>query len=1479
MKFTHLLLTLLTLPTAPILAGNPLRALFGYDYDVDVDAASPDSAGNGVNIVSTDGRVNVRNPRLLQAVTDFLPLEQCDTTNVGCVPWPFGESASSVTVPCGTCYTMSQYTNTSTTINLTGTLNIIGKITFPQGTKVTLKTTGIIVQGKLSMVSQGVVTGEPDIVVQLTGTEDVFFTGAAPNANACGSGGEPCNLGPKPFVVAGGQVMIKGLGENCPTWTPILDVISNDKHQPLAYAKHPILPVDEDGSQLCETFLLEENFAEGRNKWYGNVGCDESVLDIKQFDQLGLELGILFEPIDGETGNVLRISQRTHAYQGPMLDLPPSVRKCLLTDQDYLFSARVMISPVLSNLGEFKSHSQCHETGADMCPKLQFSHMDRANSVRWRELVTTANMGIQDGKWFEIHKAFQLPSKYLPINIDDVYALFSFNGVEPGVDIFVDEIRIALPPAEAYPDETDVCTNLVVNGGAETLGSFSYPLRPYVSTNTITIETEDDDAGVPNSYFSLKNRAFIYDSIAVDLNPECLQTSAIYNFSAKIRLHTAENVSAQVKLVSTIPGNTGYSFALGSDVCVVSGGSEVEWVTCTSKFVIEQELSTASLVQLLVTFPGNEVDDVDFDDVEFVFEDAVNEGGIELRDDLSSCYGPGAVALIPSDDLAYNSEQIVTVKSMDNLLAVEEDLVRVSTFANDPDFPAEFALLSRNILFTTDDGDGAETGPSLVVLNTPDLGQVISGVDFKLFGRASANGQRHPINFLKSASTSTIVSKNTIQRSNHGCIDLVTTHNIMVSENIAYNTKGDCFKLTSGVRNTFDRNLGAVTHLSDYAGTDQTSCATFYIGHPGSTFTGNVAAGSEREGFSFVPHESDVFEFTGNVAHSNSLHGVKSQFKPLAVNTWTNTKVYRNLGMGIFFHQSRNIVLDGGIIADNRVGIDIWTADGITVSNMQVIGHSEGFRNIAEAVPSTVMHCSTAAASPVYGVRIHPNSWSEFGDATKINNVIFSDFVATTGCNPSSAAIVFNTNNISPSTYTATTEVIGSTFDISSTPGDEISLCDVFTEELFDVVVIDDGSLNPVNDVAGIVVTNNSTVPDMGACAPMVGSCAQYCIPLESAGVGVPATNGAVPVEPEPEPEPETPGSGATPVNAPPSSNTPTTCIQNGGFDDDLDHWKTSLAELAMVPGTSGYGVKATKRKHQMRAGASQEIDTSCLTQGYWYEILMDVKMTKAIDGTLFNCDPTDMYIDPDNCAGIHAIVGQKLMTVAQTVAPLRSNGWNKMYGMFKATSEITAQASINLIVSRVVSTVDITIDNLSITKGRLATDCSQPLYNGDAEIGDARGWFFRGHGDGSYMEMGYPGYGGNGIAFKHKGTRANILYSMVQIMDNACFPLGSTWTITAHFRLFDSTGLFKSCDKSTTNNADSCLAFAFMTGGLVNLSSGPLLNTDTSPINSDGNWNRIVNQFTVTQDMMNSQSEMWVNVQVPTQYYYELDDIELVQN
>lgn len=142
------------------------------------------------------------------------------------------------------------------------------------------------------------------------------------------------------------------------------------------------------------------------------------------------------------------------------------------------------------------------------------------------------------------------------------------------------------------------------------------------------------------------------------------------------------------------------------------------------------------------------------------------------------------------------------------------------------------------------------------------------------------------------------IAKNSIRNSQHGCIVLSSTDDVIVAENIAFDTVGHCFVLKDGSEtgNTFRSNLGAMTRLSGafepiYSANEEvldSSPATFLISNPSNVIEGNVGAGSEGEAFAivleskvrgthFLEHRSvdpaslPLTAFRGNVAHSNKV--------------------------------------------------------------------------------------------------------------------------------------------------------------------------------------------------------------------------------------------------------------------------------------------------------------------------------------------------------------------------------------------------------------------------------------------------------------------------------------------------------------------------------------------------------------------------------------------------------------------------------
>ena len=117
-----------------------------------------------------------------------------------------------------------------------------------------------------------------------------------------------------------------------------------------------------------------------------------------------------------------------------------------------------------------------------------------------------------------------------------------------------------------------------------------------------------------------------------------------------------------------------------------------------------------------------------------------------------------------------------------------------------------------------------------------------------------------PFHMLYSGSVSgTKISRNSIVDSNHRCIVIDGTSDVLIEENVAYDTAGHCFVVGfESSNNSLIRNLGSFAGNSKIQwntplvpGEIDQERATFFAWYPGNDYIGNVAAGSQMDGFRF----------------------------------------------------------------------------------------------------------------------------------------------------------------------------------------------------------------------------------------------------------------------------------------------------------------------------------------------------------------------------------------------------------------------------------------------------------------------------------------------------------------------------------------------------------------------------------------------------------------------------------------------------
>lgn len=838
-------------------------------------------------------------------------------------PWDsvFGQSLvydKEVVIPCGTCVVM---TPKNGVLEFRRGLVVLGKLLFPDGLTIQMKTSFIRVHGTFVIESSKPIDGTPDVTITWIGTDaPTTFRpplGQGQNEDVCGGSYGQCDMGKKAFLVAGGQLDFQALpSPSMPTWVPLYDVddsltglsiSSIDSHNVKDY-KAPPMGCPDDG------ILLHHDFSTPLREVYsGSFGS------FAEWTPKGS----------------LKLSNRTHSQHCFVVDLK-HVRDCLREDQTYLMTARIL----LSDQGRVDS-TECARSGENCMSiyqaRLSETAMGRTTMI-WKEDKSFESML---GEETTISVEFNFTSKQL--HKSDVYEVLQLRGPGPGVDMELLEFTLRTPPKEAFPNPENVCGDLVPgNGDAELLGLSPYPFR----TNNHEIHLSIGEEG-SSHYFAISGRGFAVQNakkgnwrsagITWDILPPCVKPHAKYRFKAEIRMHALRPVLSTWKVKGFV--SDGKSAVENIADCPPSEGT---WVTCHGDFQPSQKLSGANRFEVFLETDASS-HDVSYDVDNISFE--IIEGGIDrviLPKVVENMWNPGSEILITSHTTSWDAHQVRTINSVEN--HDEEGYVRVNlnepidrplTLGSNPFHATEVALLSRNVVFN---GTG---GGHLSVVHTPGQTQVIQGIDFVEFGEEGIR-DAYPIHFdFCQDNVNSVVSKNTIRQSNHRCIVLDATNNVLVEGNVAFDTKGHCFVVETGLEigNVFKSNLGAksqrVKETMPQAGvsgreTDDTP-ATYWIGSPSNYWIDNVAAGSEGFGYWLQLREKsrgihateatgrtnimELTQFIGNTAHSTLLESLKvSGYTPTKTASIDHFRSYLTSSGHFAVSNSTNIAAQGTML-------------------------------------------------------------------------------------------------------------------------------------------------------------------------------------------------------------------------------------------------------------------------------------------------------------------------------------------------------------------------------------------------------------------------------------------------------------------------------------------------------------------------------------------------------------------------------------
>jgi hypothetical protein len=190
-----------------------------------------------------------------------------------------------------------------------------------------------------------------------------------------------------------------------------------------------------------------------------------------------------------------------------------------------------------------------------------------------------------------------------------------------------------------------------------------------------------------------------------------------------------------------------------------------------------------------------------------------NPTAIIVPESIQGKWSVGADILITSHTREWTDQQVRKITSVASSatsgyvqINLNTSIRRPTTILESSDYAVEVALLSRNILLEggTDPSDGGH----LWILSTPRVVQTIEGLEIKRFGQQGTLG-RYPIHYhFSSDAIGSKIVKNSIRQSHQRCIVVHGTNNVVIQDNVAYDTKGHCYMLEDGIEtgNVFTRN-------------------------------------------------------------------------------------------------------------------------------------------------------------------------------------------------------------------------------------------------------------------------------------------------------------------------------------------------------------------------------------------------------------------------------------------------------------------------------------------------------------------------------------------------------------------------------------------------------------------------------------------------------------------------------------------------
>jgi hypothetical protein len=655
----------------------------------------------------------------------FMPLD-CNTPSCqdGSSTWTaegYDPAAGTVVIPCGKCVTFDYDDPSSSTnrLELPHGLDVQGLLRFTRAAsnkkQLVIETPFLRVQGELIMRADGdVVTDDPNIKILLTGNIDTSFVPAGHNQYACSEHnmGTPdkCHVGSKPVVIAGGQVTLRGIPDTCKTWVQLEDVPQVNKlPNPDRFSKLPDLSDKPAVCQGTEPYM-KESFT-NKDNLYGWTGGTDGEFKVTNQDSF---------MVSG------RQSSKKDGPAWEMID--DGVRDCLVAGQTYLFSAKVRLHKPGVEDG---APTTCAEKGSGC---LRLRTVARSNSGDTSSSRKGGERPADDftyGMWHKFYASFTFDPDELGSDLSS--HMLQLDGPGIAVDIEMDDVTFGLPPPSTMPNPSNVCGgNLLMNGDGSASSIHPYPMEVF-GNGRIVVETTESDG----NFFRVDGRTSKADSIAQYLDaPGCIVPSALYKVSAEVRVQSLDPVQSIITFRAFHQNGDVSRFVVAE--CPAS--TQEAWVHCESTFSVQDRVEDMRFSFETLTGARRSLDVKNWR-VELV--EASTPAIVVQEDGIKDCWGEGAEILITSHTIDMESRQVRRLmappESYENglvLLHLDSSIMPPVTVRDGDGFAVEVALLSRNIVFqgAADENDNL-LGGHLIVLHTPNVPQLIEGVEFRNFGR------------------------------------------------------------------------------------------------------------------------------------------------------------------------------------------------------------------------------------------------------------------------------------------------------------------------------------------------------------------------------------------------------------------------------------------------------------------------------------------------------------------------------------------------------------------------------------------------------------------------------------------------------------------------------------------------------------------------------------------------------------------------